>query len=528
MTHPSGRLVGSRLGRYQLLSLLGAGGMGEVYRARDERLARDVAVKVLPDLLSTDHERLRRFEQEARAAGSLSHPNVLTVHDIGVEAATTYLVSELLEGETLRSRLQQGTPPVRRTIELAMEICEGLAAAHDKGIVHRDLKPENVFLTQQGHAKILDFGVAKLRGVPGSEEDTGAMSAATTLEQTRGGVVLGTTAYMSPEQIRGESVDGRSDLFALGSVLYECLSGQHPFRGVSPPATMHKILSEDPPPLAVRVGPGLERVVRRCLEKRPAERFQSARDLAFALEAVSDSFHPVAERPPAGARAATHGHDPRRRATCYWLGGRARAEVRVRPGRTRVTNGLGRTGSERRGLAPPAQGGDRGPRVSRPCRSRRDRDRADLRAWPGRPFVHGQFPLHRPESRPGTRRTRARSATPRGRQRRSRGRSPPSFRGGDRAAEPSGAMARHLDGISPRADLIAGLGPRTRQRGSAACSGQSRGPAGGSQARSGERRKLRALSPRLRPDHGYRPEPGRSAPARAGDHPGPRLRPCLV
>jgi TolB-like protein/Tfp pilus assembly protein PilF len=296
MTAPSGDRAGTRVGRYRLLSLVGAGGMGEVYRAHDEKLSRDVAVKLLPAVFSADPERLRRFEQEASAAGSLNHPNVLTVHDVGVEEGTTYLVSELLEGETLRRRLEQGTPPVQRTIEIVSEICQGLAAAHDKGVVHRDLKPENVFLTRQGRVKILDFGVAKLRASPAESEDTGAMSAASTLEQTRGGVVLGTTAYMSPEQIRGESLDGRSDLFAVGSVLYECLSGRHPFRDATAPVTLHRILSEDPPPLGARVGPGLERVVRRCLEKRPEERFQSARDLGFALEAISDRFDLAPER----------------------------------------------------------------------------------------------------------------------------------------------------------------------------------------------------------------------------------------
>jgi TolB-like protein len=261
--------------------------MGEVYRARDARLSRDVAVKVLPALFSSDPDRLRRFEQEARAAGSLNHPNVLTVHDVGVEADTPYVVSELLEGETLRSRLQLGPPPLSKTIELVREICEGLAAAHDKGIVHRDLKPENVFLTRLGHAKILDFGLAKLRTPLAGDESTGAISAASTAEQTRAGVVLGTVGYMSPEQIRGESLDGRSDIFALGSVLHEMLSGQRSFRRPTSAETMHAILNEDPPPLDERLGPGLERIVRRCLEKRPEERFQSARDVAFALEAVS-------------------------------------------------------------------------------------------------------------------------------------------------------------------------------------------------------------------------------------------------
>lgn len=289
MTHPTGVRVGSRVGPYEVLSFVGAGGMGEVYRAHDTRLSRDVALKVLPALFSTDPNRLRRFEQEARAGGSLNHPNVLTVHDVGSEAGIPYVVSELLEGETLRSRLRLGVLPVRKALELARDICEGLAAAHDKGLVHRDLKPENIFITRQGHAKILDFGLAKLKTASTCEEATGAVFEAATASQTQTGVLIGTVGYMSPEQIRGDELDGRSDIFSLGSVLYEMLSGGRSFGRATSAETMHAILNEDPRPLDRRVGAGIERVVRRCLEKRAEERFQSAHDVAFALEAVSGS-----------------------------------------------------------------------------------------------------------------------------------------------------------------------------------------------------------------------------------------------
>jgi hypothetical protein len=297
MTGPIRSRAGQRLGPYELLRLVGAGGMGEVYCADDPRLGRAVAVKVLPEAFASDAARLRRFEAEARAAGALSHPNVLTVHDVGVDGGVAYLVTELLQGETLRQRLDQGAFPPRKAVELARQICEGLAAAHQAGIVHRDVKPANVFVTREGHAKLLDFGLAKLRTFQGPEESTAAISAAGA--ETQAGVVLGTVAYLSPEQIRGEALDARSDIFALGSTLYEMLTGRRAFERPTAAETMHAILNEDPAPLGQRIGPGLESVLRRCLEKRPAERFHSARDLAFALEALAGASGPTpsAERP---------------------------------------------------------------------------------------------------------------------------------------------------------------------------------------------------------------------------------------
>ena len=270
--------AGSRLGPYTILSPLGAGGMGEVYRARDPRLGREVAVKVLPAAVSGDGDRLRRFEQEARAASALNHPNILTVFDTGSEDGTVYLVTELLEGETLRELLAGGALPVRKAVEIAVQIARGLAAAHEKGIVHRDLKPENLFLTRDGRVKILDFGLAKLQRSEIAE-------APTILTGTEPGVVLGTVGYMSPEQVRGRPADHRSDLFALGAVLYEMLTGRRAFQKDSAAETMSAILREEPPALAVP--PGLDRVVRHCLEKEPHHRFQSASDLAFGLESLS-------------------------------------------------------------------------------------------------------------------------------------------------------------------------------------------------------------------------------------------------
>jgi serine/threonine protein kinase/Tol biopolymer transport system component len=279
--------VGFRLGPYEITGALGAGGMGEVYRARDPRLGRDVAIKVLPSTLSPDAERLRRFEQEARAAAALNHPNILAVHDIGTHEGAPYIVSELLEGETLRERLHGGALPVRKAIEYAVPIAHGLAAAHEKGIVHRDLKPENIFVTSDGRIKILDFGLAKLT----EAEVTGANATLLpTTPATLPGVVLGTIGYMAPEQVRGLPTDHRSDIFALGAVLYEMLSGRRAFHGDTAMDAVTAILKEDPPdlPAAERHIPSpLARVVERCLEKSPALRFKSADDLAFALEALS-------------------------------------------------------------------------------------------------------------------------------------------------------------------------------------------------------------------------------------------------
>ncbi len=279
--------AGTRLGPYEILAPLGAGGMGEVYRARDERLKRDVAVKVLPASFSSDPERMRRFEQEAQAAGGLNHPNILAIHDVGTVDGSPYLVSELLEGETLRERLVAGALPTRKAIDFAAQIARGLAAAHEKGIVHRDLKPANVFVTKDGRVKILDFGLAKVVSVP---KGIGATELPTEAAGTEPGVVLGTVGYMSPEQVRGLPADVRSDIFAFGAIFYEMLSGKRAFSGASAADTMSAILNKEPPDLAEtnrNIPPGLERIVRHCLEKNPEERFHSAHDLAFDLQALS-------------------------------------------------------------------------------------------------------------------------------------------------------------------------------------------------------------------------------------------------
>ena len=275
-----------KLGSYEIVSSLGAGGMGEVYRARDESLGREVAIKVLPKELASDPDRLRRFEQEARAAAALNHPNILAVYGFSTaEEHAPYLVTELLQGQTLRERLQQGAIPVRKAVEFALQTARGLVAAHDRGIVHRDLKPENLFLTRDGVVKILDFGLAKLI-VP---EVTSKTSVAT-VSFTEVGVVLGTAGYMSPEQVRGQVVDHRSDIFSLGAILYEMLSGKRAFEGKTAADTMSAILKEEPAELSASgrsLAPALGCIVDRCLEKDPAERFQSARDLAFNLELLS-------------------------------------------------------------------------------------------------------------------------------------------------------------------------------------------------------------------------------------------------
>ena len=276
--------TGTRLGRYEVLTALGEGGMGEVYRAKDERLGRDVAIKILPSSFSADPDRLRRFEQEARATGALNHPNVIVVHDTGQHDGAPYVVYELLEGTTLRALLT-GTPlSASRTIRLGTDIAAGLAAAHDRGIVHRDLKPENLFVTREGRVKILDFGIASVA------ERTGLAADTVTKQTTDPGMIVGTVGYMSPEQARGTRVDHRSDIFSLGVVLYEMLSGQRPFGRASAIETLNAIISEDPPDIPPGPGdspPALERIVRHCLEKPPDLRFQSARDVAFALEGVS-------------------------------------------------------------------------------------------------------------------------------------------------------------------------------------------------------------------------------------------------
>jgi Tol biopolymer transport system component len=269
--------AGSRLGPYELLAPLGAGGMGEVYRARDPRLDREVAVKVPPPGVSADSDRLRRFEHEARAAGTLSHPNVLAVFDVGEHDGLPYIVSELLEGEGLRSAMTRGAFTTARAMEYGAQMADGLAAAHERGIVHRDLKPENLFLNRDGRIKILDFGLAKLR------RDDARPESKTQTADTAPGTLLGTAAYMSPEQVRGEPSDHRSDIFSLGVVLHEMLTGLHPFRRRSEPETLHAILAEEPSASTRDLRPEARRIVGRCLEKRPEDRFQSARDLALDL-----------------------------------------------------------------------------------------------------------------------------------------------------------------------------------------------------------------------------------------------------
>ncbi len=277
---------GTLFGPYEIEGPLGAGGMGEVYRARDTRLGRHVAVKVLPATFAGDRDRLRRFEQEARAVAALNHPNILAIHDIGTQPdAPPYLVSELLEGESLRQRLQRGPLSARKAIEYGIQIAQGLSAAHDKGIVHRDLKPENLFLTKDGHVKILDFGVAKLPEVAAGAETIEAAV------ETMAGTVLGTIGYMSPEQVRGEPADHRSDVFSLGTVLYEMVTGRRAFTGPTAVETMNAILKDEPraiPPDAEHVPASVQRILDHCLEKEPEQRFQSARDLAFALTVLSD------------------------------------------------------------------------------------------------------------------------------------------------------------------------------------------------------------------------------------------------
>jgi eukaryotic-like serine/threonine-protein kinase len=278
---------GSKLGPYEILSPLGAGGMGAVYKARDTRLGRDVAVKVLPDHLVSDPDALARFQTEARAVASLSHPNVLGIFDFGQVNSTVYAVMELLEGETLREKMRVGALPLRRTLDFASQIAHGLAAAHSKGIVHRDLKPDNVFITRDGRAKILDFGLAKreAKGIGTSEDPTAT-------HHTEPGTVLGTAGYMSPEQVRGLTMDYRTDIFSYGSVLYEMLSGRPAFKRDTASDTMSAILRDEPPEVsetARNIPPGLERIVRHCLEKDPEHRFGSAADIAFDLETVSQA-----------------------------------------------------------------------------------------------------------------------------------------------------------------------------------------------------------------------------------------------
>ena len=278
----------SMLGPYEIIAPLGAGGMGEVYRARDPRLGRDVAIKVLLPSVASDETRLKRFQQEARAVALLNHPNVLQIYDAGILEGTPYLVMELLKGQNLKDRMDGKPLSARRAVDIAIQIARGLSVAHDNGIIHRDLKPENIFVDPEGQVKILDFGLAKL--LTPTESDSEATRDHDTLSMlTRVGTVVGTAGYMSPEQVAGREMDCRSDIFSLGLIFWEMLTGERPFQGMSAVETMHAILKDDPPdfPAQVRMAPSIERILRRCLEKTPKARFQSAQDLAFNLEHAS-------------------------------------------------------------------------------------------------------------------------------------------------------------------------------------------------------------------------------------------------
>ncbi len=290
--------AGRRLGPYEVVSPLGAGGMGEVYRARDTRLGRDVALKILPTEYSLDGDRRRRFAREARAVAALSHPNILALHDVGSEDGVSYVVFEMLAGETLRHWLERGPVPTRKAVEWGVQICRGLTAAHACGIVHRDLKPENLAFAGDGTIRILDFGLARIN----EPADATGGETAETRTTTGAGILLGTAGYMAPEQARGRPADARSDIFSVGAILYEMVSGRRAFDGATNADTIAAVLHHDPPEMASSrseaVPGGLERIVRRCLEKEPDDRFQTARDLAFALESLSGSA-------PKGALPAT-------------------------------------------------------------------------------------------------------------------------------------------------------------------------------------------------------------------------------
>ena len=296
---------GSRLGPYEVLSTLGTGGMAEVYRARDTRLGRDIALKVVNEALAGNPELVRRFEQEARLAGSLNHPNLVAVYDVGLHEGAPYFITELLQGESLRHRLSRGRIPVDSTLDWGAQLAQGLAAAHARGIVHRDVKPENVFVTSDGHVKLLDFGIAKLAEGQRVEGSHGILDDTVTPMGggTQTGAIIGTPAYMAPEQVRGENVDARTDIFSLGAVLHEMLSGQRAFPGGSLVESGHAILHENPAPLPDEVPSAIAQVVRRCLEKEPARRLQSATDLAFALELLRAPTPlvrgPLGQSPPA-------------------------------------------------------------------------------------------------------------------------------------------------------------------------------------------------------------------------------------
>jgi Tol biopolymer transport system component len=347
--------AGARLGTYEIVSPIGAGGMGEVYRARDTKLDRAVAIKVLPEHLSADPDALARFEREAKAVAALSHPNILAIHDFGTSTpadsdsrsaygltphAVAYAVMELLEGGTLRDRLESGPLPAKKVVQIGVDIAQGLAAAHARGIVHRDLKPENVFVTTDGRVKILDFGLAR-------ELATETASAATALRQTDPGTVLGTVGYMSPEQVKGQPADHRSDVFSLGCVLYELASGRRAFQRETAAETMTAILREDAPDLTRDSGAtpaAIEPVIRHCLEKQPDERFQSARDLAFALQALSGTTTSSGKVATVGADTAV-----KRRIPVALIAGAA-----VLVGAAFVAGRMWAPGSASAGSAPPA------------------------------------------------------------------------------------------------------------------------------------------------------------------------------
>jgi eukaryotic-like serine/threonine-protein kinase len=335
---------GTKLGPYEIQSMVGAGGMGEVYRARDARLDRTVAIKVLPPSFSADRDRMQRFAQEARAAAALNHPNILSIFDIGDEQGSPYVVSELLEGETLRERLRSGAISVRKAIEYGLQVARGLAAAHEKGIVHRDLKPENLFITSDGRVKILDFGLAKLTR---PEAVTGA-DAPTVHAVTEPGLIMGTAGYMSPEQVRGQAADARSDIFSFGAILYEMISGKRAFHGETSADTMSAILKEEVPELsetARSVPAGLERIVRHCLEKHPSQRFHSAGDLAFDLESLTEISATSSKSGAQAAVAEARGAESRRRLVTV-VGTIALAAALI---------GLGWWLGRGRGAAPPAE-----------------------------------------------------------------------------------------------------------------------------------------------------------------------------
>ena len=306
--------AGTRLDSFEIVAPLGAGGMGEVYRARDATLKRDVAIKVLPEYWSRDTERLRRFEQEAQATAALNHPNIVSIFHVGQYDGSPYIVTELLQGETLRDRLRKGPMRQREVLDFGVELARGLSAAHDAGIVHRDLKPENIWVTKDGRIKILDFGLAKLDPAKAASSDGETV---TVHPQSHPGHVVGTVGYMSPEQVRGQEVDHRSDIFSFGVILYELLSGHRAFQSDTAAETMAAILKQEPPDMPETVPYPVRQTVRHCLEKEPGNRFQSARDLSFALAAMSEATgRSGAALESAGNTALAPPHLDRRSGSC--------------------------------------------------------------------------------------------------------------------------------------------------------------------------------------------------------------------